>query len=87
MASIAKDRGLEKWAPDIIPVQLAASIKVFYGTIVAINMDGLGVPGSESLGLTFGDSPQLQCSASPSSVDCVQRAHQLFSLHCLFRCK
>lgn len=58
MTSIAKDRGLEKWAPDIIPVQLAAGVKVFYGTMIAINANGLGVPGSASLGLTFAGAAQ-----------------------------
>lgn len=53
MTSIAKDRPFEKWAPDIIPVPLAAGAHVFYGTAVVLNGEGFGVPGQEAPDLTF----------------------------------
>lgn len=53
MTSIARDRGLEKWGADLIPVPLAAGVKVFSGTIVAIDAAGFGVPGTEAPSLTF----------------------------------
>ncbi|AYC32726.1 hypothetical protein D3880_10150 [Pseudomonas cavernae] len=53
MTSIAKDRPFERWAPDIIPIPLAAGAHVFYGTIVAVDSEGFGVSGMESPDLTY----------------------------------
>lgn len=53
MTSITKNRPFQRWAPDAIPVPLAAGVEVFYGTAVALNSEGYGVPGAESPDLTF----------------------------------
>lgn len=53
MTNITKNRPFQRWAPDTIPVPLAAGVEVFYGTAVALNSAGYGVPGVESPHLTF----------------------------------
>ena len=62
MTNATKDRPFQRWNPDTIPVPLAAGANIFYGTIVALNADGLGVPGAESAGLIY-------AGAAKSSVD------------------
>lgn len=53
MTSINKERGIARWPADIVTVPLAAGSKVFYGTLVAVNAEGFGVPGEASPGLTY----------------------------------
>lgn len=53
MTSINKERGIARWSADIVTVPLAAGSKVFYGTLVAVNAAGLGVPGMASPDLTY----------------------------------
>lgn len=53
MTSINKERGISRWSADVVTVPLAAGSKVYYGTLVAVNAEGFGVPGMAAPGLTY----------------------------------